>query len=281
MEGLNHLGFLSLLGKLQLSTLRQIHQPSDFWTCRSPDSNSTLNFEGSSNGPSNPSGAQVWETPSRRLSSHPNDKSLIPSHRASKSPAISALIDQDVSNYFLERHSAAEDCSEVVLSSNSNLVQSPDESLSGSPRPFGGILTSINTLYSLPIKQTSRNAELLHFCMQICFKHYSHLTNTSHQVHSYVVPNLVSIDGQNVPILFQREILPWMIQSPLMPNIAIIMASATQSSEHECMVRKSPETLSIQSHVFKIINQFLKQDFNEVGGEALRAVIHLAILEVS
>ena len=101
------------------------------------------------------------------------------------------------------------------------------------------------------------------------------------QVHSYVVPNLVSIDGQNVPPLFLREMLPWMIQSPLMPNIAIMMASATQSSEQELMVKKSSETLSIQSHVFKIINQFLKGDFSEVGGEALRAVIHLAISEVS
>jgi hypothetical protein len=66
-----------------------------------------------------------------------------------------------------------------------------------------------------------------------------------------------------------------------MPNIAILMASATQSSEQQLMVRKSSETLSIQSHVFIIINQFLKQDFSEVGGEALRAVVHLAILEVS
>jgi hypothetical protein len=106
------------------------------------------------------------------------------------------------------------------------------------------------------------------------------MTNTCLQVHSYVVPNLVSIDGQNVPLLFQREMLPWMIQSPLMPNIAIMMASATQTSEQELTVKKSSETLSIQSHVFKIINQFLKQDFSEVGGEALRAVIHLAILEV-
>jgi hypothetical protein len=91
----------------------------------------------------------------------------------------------------------------------------------------------------------------------------------------------VSIDGKTLPLLFQREMLPWMIQSPLMPNIAIMMASATQGSEQEFLVRKSSETLSIQSHVFKIINQFLKQDFSKVGGEALRAVIHLAILEVS
>jgi hypothetical protein len=60
-----------------------------------------------------------------------------------------------------------------------------------------------------------------------------------------------------------------------------MMASATQSSEQQAMVKKSFETLSIQSHVFTIINQFLKQDFSEVGWEALRAVVHLVILEVS
>jgi hypothetical protein len=34
----------------------------------------------------------------------------------------------------------------------------------GSPRTFGGVLTAINCLNSLPIKQTPRNAELFHYC---------------------------------------------------------------------------------------------------------------------
>ena len=34
----------------------------------------------------------------------------------------------------------------------------------GSPRAFGGVLTAINCLNSLPIKQTPRNAELFHYC---------------------------------------------------------------------------------------------------------------------
>jgi hypothetical protein len=168
-----------------------------------------------------------------------------------------------------------------VLSLNQSPAESPDESPYGSPKMFGGILTSINTLYSLPIKQTSRNAELLHFCKSMYSMSGLRRTDDYLQVHSYVTPNLVSIDGQNVPPLFLREMLPWMIQSPLMPNIAILMASATQSSEQQLVVKKTSETLSIQSHVFNIINQFLKQDFSEVGGEALRAVVHLAILEVS
>ncbi len=33
-----------------------------------------------------------------------------------------------------------------------------------SPRPFGGVLTAVNTLGSFPIEATIRNAELLHFC---------------------------------------------------------------------------------------------------------------------
>lgn len=32
-------------------------------------------------------------------------------------------------------------------------------------RPFGGILSAVNTLNSMPLQQTIRNVELLHFCM--------------------------------------------------------------------------------------------------------------------
>lgn len=31
-------------------------------------------------------------------------------------------------------------------------------------RPFGGILTEVNSIGSLPMHQTARNVELLHFC---------------------------------------------------------------------------------------------------------------------
>lgn len=36
-------------------------------------------------------------------------------------------------------------------------------------RPFGGILTDVNCIGSLPIQQTARNAELLHFCASHLF----------------------------------------------------------------------------------------------------------------
>lgn len=92
---------------------------------------------------------------------------------------------------------------------------------------------------------------------------------------------MVSVDGKGaLPVLFVEQMLPWMIQSPLMPNIAILMASYTQAVEQGLEARKYSETLSIKSHVLSLINAFLRQDFDLVGGEALRAVTHLVIIEV-
>jgi hypothetical protein len=68
-----------------------------------------------------------------------------------------------------------------------------------------------------------------------------------------------------------------------MPNISILLASATQTQElessSEITRKRGNETLVLKSFVLGLINQFLRQDFGLVGGEALRAVFHLAILE--
>jgi hypothetical protein len=101
--------------------------------------------------------------------SSPSDVSQNPSHLSSVSPAIAGVIDHDGSSYFPSTYTDVGNSSDLVLSSNSTPPKSPNEASYGSPRNFGGILTSINTLYSLPIKQTSRNAELLHFCKSLCF----------------------------------------------------------------------------------------------------------------
>lgn len=65
-----------------------------------------------------------------------------------------------------------------------------------------------------------------------------------------------------------------MIQSPLMPN------AATQALENGTEMAMDPETLAVKPHVLGLVNTFIRQDFKVVGGEALRAVIHLVILEV-
>ncbi len=113
------------------------------------------------------------------------------------------------------------------------------------------------------------------------FSSLHHVTLTHLPVHDFVVPNMCSVDGSTTSLLFRQEMLPWMIQSPLMPHIAILMSCAAQTAEPELQVIKSSETFGIKSQVLALINDFLRQDFNVVGGEALRAVIHLVVVEVT
>ncbi|KAH7403304.1 hypothetical protein BKA64DRAFT_706804 [Cadophora sp. MPI-SDFR-AT-0126] len=111
----------------------------------------------------------------------------------------------------------------------------------------------------MPVKTTLRNTELFHF------------------FHNFVAPTFCSVDGGSIPPLFAAEILPWMMKSPLMPNVAILMASAAQN--HAGMVKHS-ETLLIKSHVLSLVNKFIQEDFFLVGNQALRIVIHLVVLEM-
>lgn len=95
------------------------------------------------------------------------------------------------------------------------------------------------------------------------------------------MPNYVSVDGQNLPVMFLKAILPWMLQSPLMPNIAILMASYSERLERGLVTKQYSETLSIKSYVLGLVNTFLEQDFKLISDEAIRAVTHLVILEVN
>lgn len=52
----------------------------------------------------------------------------------------------------------------TTSASSSSVVLLKAPSHIGSPRPFGGALTAINTLNGVPIEPTIRNAELFHFC---------------------------------------------------------------------------------------------------------------------
>lgn len=80
-----------------------------------------------------------------------------------------------------------------------------------------------------------------------------------------------------MPPVFATHCLPWMINSPLMPNVVILMASAAQS--YAGTIANS-ETLLIKSRVLSQINKFIQEDFNVVGDQALRIVMHLVLLEV-
>lgn len=149
----------------------------------------------------------------------------------------------------------------------------------GSPRTIGGVLSMTNGFNDIPVETTLRNTELFHFCKWFFHGHnLCCLLNII--VHNYVAPRLCSIDGGNIPPLFANEILPWQLKSPLMPNVAILMAAATQSHLHDCDSKSEAETLAMKSNVLKLVNRFIKQDFYVVGNQAMRIVIHLVVIEV-
>jgi hypothetical protein len=69
-------------------------------------------------------------------------------------------------------------------------------------------------------------------------------------------------------------------QSPIVPKIGIIMASASQAME-QGQSSRNKETLAMKANVLSLVNTFLKQDFNIIASEALQAVTHLVIMEAS
>src|SRR5689334_18172006 len=98
----------------------------------------------------------------------------------------------------------------------------------------------------------------------------------------HVAPNLVSIDGESQPSVFLTHVLPWQLQSPIMPNIGILMASTTQSLDSGVELVHNPESLTIKSKVLSYINQFLtsagSENFHQVAAEAVKCVINLIVM---
>lgn len=91
---------------------------------------------------------------------------------------------------------------------------------------------------------------------------------------------MASLDGQGTPSVIQNRILPWMMQSPLMPQIAIFTASGYRALIRGQDVMKYSETIAIKGMILSSINSYLKQDFNKICEEATHSVLHLALLEV-
>ncbi|KAH8904903.1 hypothetical protein BR93DRAFT_865550, partial [Coniochaeta sp. PMI_546] len=119
----------------------------------------------------------------------------------------------------------------------------------------------------LPLRHNSRNVELLHFYLR------------------FVVPNLVSIDGESQPHVFLANVLPWQLQSPVFPNVGLLMASVTQSLDQGLELDQNPETLAMKARALSCVNQYLdmtrnwKRQFSEVMSEAIKVVVNLVVME--
>ncbi|KAK0101436.1 hypothetical protein ONS95_006609 [Cadophora gregata] len=133
---------------------------------------------------------------------------------------------------------------------------------SPSSQAIGGMIAAVNSsLTDASIDPTLRNAELFH------------------RFHQKVISSMTSIDGSHTPQIFLQEILPWMLQSHIMPHIAILMASAEQSADSVKDMKRKSETIAIKSKVLGLFNEFLDNDFLLVGNAAIRAIFPLVTTE--
>ncbi|KAM7200893.1 hypothetical protein V8F20_005135 [Naviculisporaceae sp. PSN 640] len=133
---------------------------------------------------------------------------------------------------------------------------------SGQPAAsIGGVLSAIDCVNSEPVENTARNTELMFFFLQ------------------FVAPNLVSLDGESMPTVFRVIMLPWMLQSHIFPNIAILMASVVQVLEKgQEPPDSSSEPLAIKTKVLGMINRVLTKGTYELS-DVLRSIINLVMIE--
>jgi hypothetical protein len=91
---------------------------------------------------------------------------------------------------------------------------------------------------------------------------------------------MASIDGRDVPKEFGTIVMPWMMQSPLVPEIAVLTGAGYRAIIRGADVSKDPETIAIRVRVLAHISEFLQQDFNKIYMQAIQTVAHLVMLEV-
>ena len=109
---------------------------------------------------------------------------------------------------------------------------------------------------------------------------FKEVTDFSFLVIGYVSPNLVSIDGKDTPEVYQTLMLPWMLQSPMFPKIALLMASLAQTLEMGRQAANGAEPYVLKAKVLNMMN-------SAVGGgqhdkvDIWRCIIHLVVTEVS
>jgi hypothetical protein len=71
-----------------------------------------------------------------------------------------------------------------------------------------------------------------------------------------------------------------MIQSPLMPKIALLASAGTKALWRGAQPVNDPKSLVIKSNILCLINNLLRQSFANVYVEVMHSVVYLVVLEV-
>ena len=72
--------------------------------------------------------------------------------------------------------------------------------------------------------------------------------------------------------------LPWMLQSPLFPHIAVLMSSVTQALELGRQPNETLEPLILKSEVLTMVNKALSNGHDL--SDLLRCAVNLIVIEV-
>ena len=96
----------------------------------------------------------------------------------------------------------------------------------------------------------------------------------------FIIPNMLSIDGENPPPAFLQSVVPWMLQSPVYPTIALLIASAVQCMVIDTGHDTRQEVLAMRVRVFSLMREYMEQYPTKWAEELMGCIINLIMFEV-
>ncbi|KAH8659303.1 hypothetical protein BGZ60DRAFT_414996 [Tricladium varicosporioides] len=130
-----------------------------------------------------------------------------------------------------------------------------------SPQSFAGYLTTAQNANLAPSHPAFQKPELLHF------------------FYTRVAPSLASIDGRNPPAAWNEKALPWMVHSPLMPEISVLIALSVQNVHSGIESSKCTNALAMRGRLYSLLKDFLSGDIAVISDGAVHALLLLGSIE--
>ena len=100
----------------------------------------------------------------------------------------------------------------------------------------------------------------------------------------FVVPNIVSIDGETPPKNYLQSVVPWQLQSPIYPTIGLMMASTVQSMVlGGDPVHTNNETSALKARAFSLLSKHIQTTSGPLGEwieELMGCILNLIVFEV-
>jgi hypothetical protein len=87
--------------------------------------------------------------------------------------------------------------------------------------------------------------------------------------------------GQDTPTVFREQVMPWIMECPITPQIAVFTALGYRAHTSGIEMVDDRPTMAAKGQVLATINSFLKQDFDKIYLFVIQSILHLTIMEVS